>query len=61
MVSVEGGVRTIHYICNCLKRNTPVVLVGGFGRATDALAFALAHSNAPELTHLKETGVSYAA
>lgn len=45
MVSVEGGMGTVHYVRHCLKRNRPVVLAVGFGRATDALAFALAHSD----------------
>ena len=59
VVSVEGGAGTIRYIRDCLKRNTPVVLAVGFGRATDALAFAMAHSNAPELTPLEGISVSY--
>ena len=59
VVLVEGGAGTIHYIRNCLEHNTPVVLAVGFGRATDALAFAVAHSDSPELTPLEGSSVSY--
>ena len=58
-MSVEGGAGTLNYIRNCLERNTPVVLVVGFGRATDALAFAVARSDSPELTPLEGSSVTY--
>ena len=45
VVSVEGGPGTLQTILDSLQHSTPVVLAVGFGRATDALAFALERSN----------------
>lgn len=40
VLSLEGGKGTLKTIRDSLKNGTPVVLVTGFGRATDLLAFA---------------------
>ena len=41
VVSVEGGPGTLETVRDSLRAGTPVVLVAGFGRVTDLLAFAV--------------------
>lgn len=41
VLSIAGGKGTLETIRDSLKSSTPVVLVTGFGRATDLLEFAI--------------------
>lgn len=61
VVSVEGGPGTLQTILDSLRHSTPVVLVVGFGRVTDALAFALERSDAPTAVALEGTSSTYAS
>ena len=46
VVSVEGGPGTLETVRDSLRAGTPVVLVAGFGRVTDLLAFAVRRTRA---------------
>lgn len=51
VVSVEGGPGTLQTIRDSLRAGTPVVLVDGFGRVTDLLAWALHYSSPADGVH----------
>lgn len=45
VLSIAGGKGTLETIRDSLNNGTPVVLVTGFGRATDLLEFAIQNTN----------------